>query len=114
MASRKTLNRRWKAVELAVAKFWGAKRAHFEAFDTTHPVLNIEVKCRERAPSVKLREWLQQAEDSGPRTAAGWSAKVPLVHLHIVGEQHDDDIIIMRATNLKYLLVSKGVIDDPQ
>jgi len=94
-------------VELAVAKYWGAARAHFEAYDTTHPVLNIEVKCREKPPSVKLEQWLQQAE-------ASCSDRLPMVQYHIVGTPHDDDVVITRAKSFRELLITEGVIGDPR
>lgn len=85
-------------VELAVAKIWGCKRAHFEANDLYgHPKVTIEVKGRTR-DIVMPREWLEQA------VAAAEGEKIPVVHFHWINKSYADDIVIMRASDLKKLV----------
>ena len=101
MTTRKTRNRRWKAIEYAVAKYWGGLRASYKSYDIVHPRLNIEVKSREKPPTVWLERWLQQAEASnGKQPTKTW----PMVQLHIIGQRHHEDIVLIRAKDLKELL----------
>lgn len=93
--------RRGKMVELSVAKIWGCKRAHFEANDLYgHPVVTIEVKGRTR-DIVMPRQWLDQAVE------AVENGKIPIVHFHWLQHSYDDDIVIMRAKDLREL-IGKG------
>lgn len=93
---------RGKRGELAIGKFWCCKRNHFEADDLTgHPILSIECKVRQ-SPIKTISAWLAQAEAAKP------DDKVAAVHFHVVGDQHSQDIIIMRATDLRDI-VGKGV-----
>jgi hypothetical protein len=98
MATRKTRNRRWKAIEYAVAKFWSGTRASYKAYDIVHPWLNIEVKSREKPPTVWMERWLQQAEASAP------TMTVPIVQMHIIGDRHVNDIVLIRAKDLREAL----------
>ena len=93
---------RGKRAELAVAKYWGCKRAHFESNDLHgHPCFTIEVKCR-KAPIITLRMWMHQAEN------ACEGGKVPMVQFHVLGDQHGDDLVIMKAKDLRDL-VGEGI-----
>jgi hypothetical protein len=93
---------RGKRTELAVAKYWGCKRAHFESNDLHgHPCFTIEVKCR-KTPIATLRSWMHQAIN------ACEPGKAPMVQFHTLGDQIGDDLVIMRAKDLRDL-VGKGV-----
>jgi predicted RNase H-like nuclease (RuvC/YqgF family) len=85
-------------VELAVAKIWGCKRAHFEANDLYgHPVVTIEVKGRTR-DLVMPRQWVDQAVE------AVEGDKIPVVHFHWINKAYDDDLVILKAKDLRKLI----------
>lgn len=98
MSKRARVRRRWKAVERAVAKYWGMKRAHFERHDTHgHPIITVEVKSREKPPAT-VRKWMEQAIAETP------TGKVPVVQLHTIGEEYDNDIVFIRAADLRDII----------
>lgn len=87
--------------ELAVAKYWGCRRAHFESNDLYgHPCFTFEVKSRQK-PIATIAKWMAQA------IAAAKGATAGAVVLHVLGERHDDDIVMIRAADLRDL-VGKG------
>jgi pyruvate/2-oxoacid:ferredoxin oxidoreductase beta subunit len=89
---------RGKSAELAVAKYWGCKRAHFEAHDLTgHRLLTIEVKCR--STNIKqIAKWMEQAE------AAVEPGKTAIVQFHTLGEKYSEDIVFIRAKDFRELV----------
>jgi hypothetical protein len=86
---------RGKSGELAIAKFWGMVRNHFEASDLRgHPILSIECKVRSN-PIMTLLRWMSQARMAAPQ------GKVPIVHFHVLGDRRENDLIIMKAKDLR-------------
>lgn len=93
---------RGKQTELAVARYWGCRRAHFEAHDLTgHPILSIEVKCRQ-AGITTIEKWMSQA------IAAAEDGRIPVVHYHVLGRDYGDDFIIIRAKDLRDIVGTGG------
>lgn len=89
---------RGKRTELAVAKYWGCKRAHFESNDLHgHPCFTIEVKCRQE-PIVSIRGWMHQAAQ------ACEAGKAPMVQFHVLGDPISEDLVIMKAKDLRDLV----------
>ena len=73
---------RGKMTELAVARFFKAKRNHFEHEDLNHPVLSIEAKHRKQLPK-SITNWMSQAVAAAP------AGKLPCVVVHEAGRhQH--------------------------
>jgi len=88
---------RGKNVELAIARYMGCKRNHFEAEDLQHPILSIEVKHRAAAP-VLLRKAMAQAE------AAAEQGKIATVVLHEQGQEYGRSYAVMRLKDLRDLV----------
>ena len=89
---------RGKRAELAVAKYWGMKRNHFEPSDLMgHPIIEIECKSRQK----RIRSvygYMVQAEIAAP------ADKVAMVQLHTLGDHHSQDLCIMRAEDLRDII----------
>lgn len=97
----RTSRQRGKSGELAIAKFWGMKRNHFEASDLKgHGLISIECKVRSK-PIISILKWMAQAVAAAPQL------KVPVVHFHALGDRHDNDLCIIRAKDLRDL-IGKG------
>lgn len=89
---------RGKRAELAIAKYWGMKRNHFERSDLTgHPIVEIECKSRQKRIA-SVYGYMEQSVNACP------DDKVPMVQVHILGDAHDNDLCIMRAKDLRELL----------
>lgn len=89
---------RGKRAELAIAKYWGMKRNHFEPSDLTgHPIVEIECKSRQKRIA-SIYEYMNQAEGATPKD------KVAMVQVHILGDAHDTDLCIMRAKDLRDII----------
>jgi hypothetical protein len=92
---------RGKSNELATAKFWGMRRHHFEAEDLHgHPILSVECKTRQTAIKT-LDHWVTQAALAAP------GGKIPIVHFHVLGRDRTEDLVIIRATDLREI-IGKG------
>ena len=103
----KTTRRRWKSAELKVAKFWGMVRAHFQAFDTMgHPLITVEVKSRVK-PIRSIELFMQQAIAEAPE------GKTPVVQLHIKGTRFEEDLVILRACDLRQFIGIGGYWKGP-
>jgi hypothetical protein len=63
-----------------------------------------------------MERWLQQAE------ASARDYQTPMVHLHIIGTRHHNDIVMLRAQDLHKLLEeqdeilhqAKGTLEDTE
>jgi hypothetical protein len=98
MSVSKLSRERGKRAELGVAKYWGCKRAHFESNDLHgHPCFTFEVKCR-KDPIVTIRNWMHQAQNAANCGAPG------AVVFHVLGERFADDIVMIRAEDLRDLI----------
>lgn len=92
--------------ELAVAKFWGMKRNHFEADDLTgHGLISVEAKMR-KGDMKTVRQWVEQAKAAAP------NGKIPVVHFHALSQARTDDLIIMYATDLRDI-IGEGEHSEP-
>lgn len=97
---------RGKRNELASAKFWGMKRAHFERQDLHgHPIISVECKEREKG-NREVKDWMTQARLAAPK------GKVPIVHYHIHGEERSEDICFILATDLRDIIGKGEYTDD--
>lgn len=93
---------RGKRAELAIAKYWGMKRNHFERSDLTgHPIVEIECKSRQKRIA-SVYKYMGQCVAACPED------KVPMVQLHILGDAHDDDLCFMRAKDLRDI-IGRGI-----
>lgn len=88
---------RGKAAELSIARYWRGKRNHFEAEDVQHPLLSIECKARSRVSAMVVR-WYSQAR------AACSDGKIACVQVHQLGGDYGNDLVIIRASDLRDLL----------
>ena len=79
--------RRGKKTEKAVAKIMGGKAiGALSGEDIFHPIVSIECKDRKKFVGKK---WLEQAQRNATNN------KAPLVYIHITGERHINDMILM-------------------
>ena len=80
--------KRGRATEKAAAKIMGGKAiGALSGEDIFHPLVSIEVKNRK---SFVGKKWLEQAQRNAIQ-------KPPLVYLHLTGERHLNDIILLYA-----------------
>ncbi len=97
MSGRKS-KQRGKSFELAVAKFLGMKRAHFEKYDLYgHPVITVECKKREKLPK-SIKDWYSQAAD------AAECGKVPVLVMGELGQRTGDALAVVTLADLDALL----------
>lgn len=83
-------HRAFKGTERAVAKLLGGKRlGHFGGVDVKARWVSAEVKHRQSLP-----EWLIDAMAQAKRHAE--EGQLPIVVLHVHGERHDENLVIMR------------------
>ena len=93
----KISKQRGKAIELAIAKYMGCKRNHFEPEDLQHPLLSIECKHRKEL-SKTIKKWMAQAE------AAAGTGKIPCVVMHEERQEYKNSLVIMRLKDLKDII----------
>jgi len=99
MSGRKS-KQRGKSFELAVAKYLGMKRAHFERHDLEgHAMITVECKKRERLPK-SVKGWYAQA------VAATEAGKMPVLVMGELGGKTGDALAVLRLEDLEYLLIS--------
>jgi len=89
----------WKACERAIARFLGGHRISNHALGMQTPdvetdTYHIEVKHRKALP-----KWLIGALDQSVANAS--DGKLPLVVLHEAGRRHDDDLAVIRLSDLR-------------
>jgi hypothetical protein len=98
----KLSRQRGKSGELAIAKFWGMRRNHFEAEDLTgHPTISVEAKVRKER-IVTIDKWVAQADNACPLN------RIPVVHFHVLGDDHSGDLVIMYAKELRDIIGTGG------
>lgn len=102
-----TARRRWKGVELALAKRLGGERVPVSgrtrgwAPDVRHPWLAVEVKSR-KSQLVVIREMMDQA-----RKAAAWyerrgeGERLPVGIYHVTGAHLDNALVFMRLADFE-------------
>lgn len=86
----------WKANENAIARWFpGARRVPVAGRignpDIRHPWLSIEVKLRKSLPL-----WLEGALRQAEAVARG---KLPIAVLHGKGNDHADDLVVLRLSD---------------
>lgn len=108
MATTATLRRRWKALELALAKRLGGERvpvtgrARGYAPDIRHPWLALEVKSR-KTPMATIALMMDQAEK-----AAAWyerkgeGARLPMGIYHVSGTHLANAYVFMRLSDFEH------------
>jgi Holliday junction resolvase len=102
-----TLRRRWKALELALAKRLGGERVPVSgrtrgwAPDVRHPWLAIEVKSR-KAQLVVIAEMMDQAEKAAEfYRRRGEGARLPVGIYHVSGTRLDNAYVFMRLDDFE-------------
>ena len=92
--------RRGKDLEKYIAKLFGGERLGLlgsEDVRLTH--FSIEAKERERLP-VSIKIWYRQAKEyAGDR--------IPMVYLHENNRPHGEDLIVIRAMDIRGCIMSK-------
>jgi len=88
---------RGKGFELAIAKYLGCKRNHFESEDLKHPILSVECKHRKELPKSILK-WMRQAELAAPE------GRIPCVVCHEYQQEYGDSLVIMKLRDIRDLL----------
>jgi hypothetical protein len=91
---------RGKNFELAVARYLGCKRNHFESEDLKHWLLSIECKHRKKLP-VLVTNFIEQAE------AAAEESKIPCVVMHEFKQKYEDSLVVLRLKDFKNLVTEK-------
>jgi hypothetical protein len=85
------MDKRWKAVERAIAKRLNGKRVgQYGGADVTNEIFAVEVKHRKALPKW-LHGDMQQAEDNAGKL-------IPLLVYHQSGVRHSRDYVIMRLS----------------
>lgn len=92
------MSKSWKAAELSWRSI-GGKREHFEAQDVSHPIFSIESKLRDlKGYPRTVRKWFEQARVNAPK------GKVPLLAIHLKGEERGNDLVVIRRSDFEDLL----------
>ncbi len=87
---------RGKATERAVAKRLDGKRVGvMGGEDVEHPIFSIEVKSRK---AFVATDWMAQSARNCPE------GKVPLVVVHVTGQRHTEDMVILRMKDFEDFL----------
>lgn len=87
---------RGKRIELAIARYMGMQRSHFEAEDLHgHPLISIEVKHRESHPKTLVRQFAQA------EAAASGTGKAPVLVLHESLQEYGNSYAVMRLKDLR-------------
>jgi len=98
MSGRKS-KQRGKSFELAVAKFLGMKRAHFQRHDLEgHRLITVECKKREKLPK-SIKDWYTQA------AAAAQPGKTPVLVMGELGQRTGDALAVLTLADLEALLI---------
>ncbi|MBF0488764.1 MAG: hypothetical protein HQK98_11460 [Nitrospirae bacterium] len=88
--------KRGKSAERAVAKRLDGKRIGIMGGqDVEHPLFSIEVKSRK---AFVAGDWMSQAVRNCP------DGKTPLVVVHVSGQRHNEDMVIMRMGDFEDFL----------
>lgn len=97
MSGRKS-KQRGKSFELAVAKYLGMKRAHFERHDLEgHPLITVECKKREKLPKI-IKKWFLQA------FMACEAGKTPVLVIGELGQHTEDALVVLQLSDFQYLI----------
>jgi len=97
MSGRKS-KQRGKSFELAVAKYLGMKRAHFQRHDLDgHPFITVECKKREKLPKT-IKRWFLQA------FMACETGKRPILVMGELGGHTEDALVVVRLADFRHLM----------
>jgi len=97
MSGRKS-KQRGKSFELAVAKFLGMKRAHFQKYDLYgHPLITVECKKREKLPK-SVKDWYAQSCD------AVEPGKMPVLVMGELGQKTGEALVVVSLEDLEGML----------
>jgi len=98
----------YKKVEKNLTTWWGAlglptKRQSRERFgeaveDIAAGPLSVEVKSRKQTPAY-VQNWMDQAVENS-------DGRIPVVHWHRDNARYDNDLIILRAQDLRKLVTA--------
>jgi len=102
MSGRKS-KQRGKSFELAVAKYMGMKRAHFERHDLEgHPVITVECKKREKLPK-SVKDWYAQAA-AAPDKSAHECGKIPVLIMGELNQLTKDALVVLTLDDFRAIL----------
>ena len=95
--------RRGKDLEKHVAKLFGGERLGLLGSEDVR-LTNFSVECKERKSlPVSIKKWYSQAaEYAGDR--------IPMVYLHELHRPHVEDLVIVRAADIKGWIMSKELL----
>jgi len=97
MSGRKS-KQRGKSFELAVAKFLGMKRAHFQRHDLYgHNLITVECKKREKLPK-GVTDWYAQA------TNAAECGKAPVLVMGELNQPTKDALVVLTLSDFRAIL----------
>ena len=88
----------WKRHELVLAKRLGGVRAGPTGKtgpDVLHPMFSIEAKERKRPLPKEIRDAMAQS------VAAARPGQLPIVVWHVLGQRHDEDMVMMRLRDFE-------------
>lgn len=91
----------WKSVERAIAKHLDGQRVGVTGRATPDVITDsLSVECKHRKA---LPKWLKSAMAQAEVNAAG---KVPVVVLHEKYKRHVDDLVVLRLSEFRDLVVA--------
>jgi len=97
MSGRKS-KQRGKSFELAVAKFLGMKRAHFQRHDLYgHDLITVECKKREKLPK-SIKDWYTQA------VAACEDGKLPVLVMGELQGKTKEALVVLKLEHFEEIL----------
>jgi len=97
MSGRKS-KQRGKSFELAVAKYLGMKRAHFQRHDLEgHPLITVECKKREKLPK-SVKDWYAQSVD------AAEVGKIPVLVMGELGQHARDALVVLKLDDFECMM----------
>lgn len=100
--SKKNRNR-GKALEKFVAKLFGGERLGLlGSEDVRLSHFSVECKERERLP-VSIKKWYAQATVHADE-------RIPMVYMHELNRPHGEDLIIIRANDIKGYIMAKEML----
>ena len=98
-------DRAWKAAERSIAKRLGGKRSGPRGVavgDVIAPGIVAEVKERKQLPAW-LTGAMQQAMKAARDGQGVCAPQLPIVILHVLGQRHDNDLVVMRLADFQAL-----------
>ena len=107
MSGRKS-KQRGKSFELAVAKYLGMKRAHFQKHDLYgHDLITVECKKREKLPK-SVKDWFAQASEAAEH------GKFPILVMGELGAAVYDSLVVLSLEDFGWIIDQALVLQNIQ